>query len=155
MSSEKHDMSLQKNDTACPDGAVATAPAPGAATPRCRPATAESRLRIVEPAELPLRCVWTDHLDHRSRPRCCNARIPARTVAAAWRGELALGRARAGFFHFVWRGRVWLGYGLPDGTVRGVYCPAHRAEREERLGYDPELVLPAQPASPVIPAATG
>jgi len=28
--------------------------------------------------------------------------------------------------------------------VRGVYCPAHRAEREERLGYDPSLSSPRQ-----------
>jgi hypothetical protein len=154
MSSEKHDMSLQRNDIPCPDGAEATAHAPGGAVVAA-PVVAAPRLRIAEPTELPLRCVWTDHLDNRSRPRCCNARIPARTVAAAWRGELALGRTQAGFFHFVWRGRVGLGYGLPDGTVRGVYCPAHRAEREERLGYDPELVLPAQPASTIVPVAAG
>jgi hypothetical protein len=70
-------------------------------------------------------------------------RIPARTVAAAWRRELEVGGARAGFFHFDWRGEAWLAYGLPDGRVRGVYCPAHRAQREERLGYDSELVLTA------------
>ena len=40
---------------------------------------------------------------------------------------------------------MWLAYGLPDGGVRGVYCPTHRAEREQRLGYDPELVLTRKP----------
>ena len=90
--------------------------------------------------EFPLRCVWTSHPDHE---HCCRARIPARTVADAWRRELELGRVCAGFFHFAWNGRVWRAYGLPDGSVRGVYCPTHRAEREERLGYDPELVLTA------------
>ena len=88
--------------------------------------------------ELPLQCVWTRHPidDHR-----CQARVPVRRVAGAWRRELELGGERADFFHFDWRGEEWLAYGLPDGTVRGVYCPTHRAEREERLGYDPQLVL--------------
>jgi hypothetical protein len=36
------------------------------------------------------------------------------------------------FFHFMWRGGAWLGYGLRDGSVRGVYCPAHSAKRAER-----------------------
>jgi hypothetical protein len=94
--------------------------------------------------ELPLRCVWTSHpASHLGNDHCCRSRIPARVVAAAWRRELALGRTCAGFFHLAWRGQVWLAYGMGDGSVRGVYCPAHRAEREERLGYDPELVLTA------------
>lgn len=103
-------------------------------------------VKVLTTLKLPLRCVWTSHPhnDH-----CCHARIPARAVTDAWRRELALGRTCAGFFHFVWRGRVWLAYGLPDGSVRGVYCPAHRAEREERLGYDPQLAL-----APSIPEAT-
>lgn len=99
--------------------------------------------------ELPLRCVWTSQPDH---THSCHARIPAATVAAAWRQELDAGRTCAGFFHFVWRGRVWLAYGLLDGSVRGVYCPAHRAEREERLGYDPELVRPATTVTAAAPA---
>lgn len=90
--------------------------------------------------EFPLQCVWTSHPDN---IRGCQARVPARAVATAWRRELARGRTRAGFFHFAWRGQAWLAYGLPDGAVRGVYCPTHRAEREQRLGYDPELVRPA------------
>jgi hypothetical protein len=117
MSSEKNDMSRQKNDIRRP------------------------HLRVVQPytdLKSPLRCVWTNHPDHDHN---CRARITARAVTEAWRRELALGRTRAGFFHFAWRGDVWLAYGLPDGRVRGVYCPVHRAEREQRLGYDHELVL--------------
>lgn len=94
--------------------------------------------------EFPLRCVWTSQPDN---AHSCRARVPARAVTAAWRAELDSGRACAGFFHFVWRGRVWLAYGVTDGSVRGIYCPAHRAEREQRLGYDPDLVRPA-PAAP-------
>jgi hypothetical protein len=94
----------------------------------------------VKVEEFPLQCVWTHHPanDHR-----CRARVPARRVAGAWRRELELGGVRADFFRFDWRGEEWLAYGLPDGEVRGVYCPTHRAEREERLGYDPQLVLTA------------
>jgi hypothetical protein len=92
------------------------------------------------PAEQSLRCVWTRHLrDGRS----CGTHVPLATVREAWQCELARGRAGGGFFHFAWRGEAWLAYGLPDGEVRGVYCPAHRAQREERLECDPELVLTA------------
>ncbi len=59
----------------------------------------------------------------------------------AWRRELERAHGHAGFFHFRWQDEVWLGYGLADGQVRGAFCPAHRAEREERLGYDPELAV--------------
>ena len=83
-----------------------------------------------------LRCVWSSHPSY---DRCCRSRVPAGVVAAAWREELERGRLHEGFFHFAWRGGVWLAYGLPDGRVRGVYCPSHRAEREQRLGYDPQL----------------
>jgi hypothetical protein len=99
---------------------------------------------LVTAAEFPLRCVWSSHPAHDRR---CRSRIPARTVAAAWRRELELGRMYAGFFNFAWHGRVWLAYGMPDGGVRGVYCPTHRAEREERLGYDPELAVTAVPTA--------
>jgi hypothetical protein len=85
-----------------------------------------------------LRCVSSGYL---SDGCSCSSRVPAAVVAAAWRSELERGRQRDGFFHFAWRAGTWLAYGLPDGTVRGVYCPAHRAERVQRLGYDPELAL--------------
>jgi hypothetical protein len=100
-----------------------------------------------EPAGRSLRCVWTRHLHD---GRSCGSHVPLGAVRAAWRRELARGRVRGGIFHFAWRGEAWLAYGLPDGNVRGVYCPAHRAEREERLGYDPELAVTAavSPAAP-------
>ena len=89
-------------------------------------------------AEQCLRCVWTRHLHD---GRSCGSHVPLAAVRAAWQREIDRGRASGGFFHFAWRGEAWLAYGMPDGGVRGVYCPTHRAEREERLGYDPELVL--------------
>jgi hypothetical protein len=90
----------------------------------------------VDALNRPLQCVSSGYL---SGGCSCRSSIPGDVVAAAWRDELERGRLHGGFFHFAWRGGVWLAYGLPDGWVRGVYCPAHRAEREERLGYDPEL----------------
>ena len=95
------------------------------------------RLPIVD---RPLRCVWTSHptYDH-----SCRSSIPTSVVTAAWCRELARGRVHGGFFHFAWRGGVWLAYGLQDGQVRGVYCPTHGAQREERLGYDHELAVTA------------
>jgi hypothetical protein len=92
------------------------------------------------PANQCLRCVWTSHIHG---GRSCGSHVPLAAVRAAWRREIERGRASAGFFHFAWRGEAWLAYGMPDGGVRGVYCPTHRAEREERLGYDPELALRA------------
>jgi hypothetical protein len=89
-----------------------------------------------------LKCVWTSHPDHEL---CCATRIPAAVVDAAWKEELELNRRREGFFHFSWRSDVWLAYGLADGRVRGVYCPAHRAERDARSPTldPPELALSA------------
>ncbi|HTR88707.1 MAG TPA: hypothetical protein VMG62_01195 [Solirubrobacteraceae bacterium] len=81
-----------------------------------------------------VRCVWRSR-DHDGRS--CGQRVPLEVMRAAWRRELSKGR-RGGFFHFAWRGEVWLGYGTAGGDVRGVYCPRHRAEREQRLGYDPQ-----------------
>jgi hypothetical protein len=92
-------------------------------------------------AEHPLRCVSSGYLSDGSS---CRSSVPSDVVTAAWGAELERGGAYGDrFFHFAWHGGVWLAYGLPDGRVRGVYCPSHRAEREERLGYDPELVLAA------------
>jgi hypothetical protein len=54
-------------------------------------------------------------------------------VTAAWGVEHERGGAHGDrFFHFAWRGDVWLAYGLRDGRVRGVYCPSHSSERDER-----------------------
>ena len=77
-----------------------------------------------------VRCVWTGYP---SDGCSCRSSIPAGAVAAAWQRELAQGRARADrFFHVTWEGGAWLAYGLKDGLVRGVYCPSHHAERDER-----------------------
>jgi hypothetical protein len=89
-------------------------------------APAPSRARSA--ADLSLRCVWTSHPTH---DRSCRSRVPMRVVAQAWKRELTRGRAQEGFFHFAWKGEVWLAYGLPDGGIRGVYCPAHTAQRDE------------------------
>lgn len=77
-----------------------------------------------------LRCVSSGYL---SDGCSCQATIPAAVVADAWTREQQLAGVRQdGFFHFAWRGGVWLAYGLGDGGVRGVYCPAHSAERAVR-----------------------
>ncbi len=86
--------------------------------------------RLNDDGERPLRCVWTNHPSH---DRHCRERIPTAVVIAAWRAELERGHPRADrFFHFAWRGGVWLAYGLLDGDVRGVYCPGHSAARDAR-----------------------
>jgi hypothetical protein len=78
--------------------------------------------------EFPLRCVASGYL---ADGCSCHATIPVGAVVAAWARELE----REGgdrFFHFYWREGVWLAYGLENGLVRGVYCPEHSAERDER-----------------------
>jgi hypothetical protein len=74
-----------------------------------------------------LRCVASGYLSHGGS---CDAAVPAEAVVAAWAQER---RSRRGdrFFSFRWDGQMWLGYGLRNGLVRGVYCPEHRAERCE------------------------
>jgi hypothetical protein len=97
---------------------------------------------IVNDRPRPLQCVASGYL---ADGCSCSARVPAAVAIAAWHRELEREHPRdgphGGFFNFAWRGGVWLAYGLPEGEVRGVYCPAHRSEREQRLGYDPELAL--------------
>jgi hypothetical protein len=82
-----------------------------------------------------MHCVWTNHLRHdhpHNRDRHCRRRIPTAVVVDVWRMELKDRRVPEGFFRFLWDGGEWLGYGLPDGSVRGVYCPTHCAERDAR-----------------------
>lgn len=89
-----------------------------------RRATREGRLDGL------LRCVSSGYL---SDGCSCQATIPTSVVTAAWAGELEQAGAREdGFFRFAWRGGLWLGFGLRDGGVRGVYCPEHSAERAAR-----------------------
>ena len=81
------------------------------------------------PTNETMRCVWTNH----PRGDCnCRVRISADVVTAAWQRELRDRRVPEGFFRFLWNGGEWLGYGLPNGMVRGVYCPTHCAQRDAR-----------------------
>jgi hypothetical protein len=82
--------------------------------------------------ERALRCVSSGYLSHGCP---CEAEVPAEVVVAAWARERTSGRGDR-FFKFVWHGGVWLGYGLRNGRVRGVYCPEHSAERAERQTID-------------------
>jgi hypothetical protein len=77
-----------------------------------------------------LPCVWSGGT---ANGCSCTSSIPEEVVTAAWRRELEQVSERADrFFRFTWQNDVWLAYGLIDGRVRGVHCPPHRAEREER-----------------------
>jgi hypothetical protein len=76
-----------------------------------------------------LSCVWSDAAGGCS----CRSRIPTAVVTNAWNCQLEGAVEREDrFFHLIWRGGVWLAYGLKDGRVRGVYCPSHNNERAER-----------------------
>jgi hypothetical protein len=89
----------------------------------------------------PLRCVSSGYL---SDGCSCEASIPASVVTAAWAQELKRAGARGDrFFRFAWHGGVWLAYGLQDGRVRGVYCPSHSAERDERSSLSESLEGPS------------
>lgn len=93
------------------------------------PEEARSRSEHLSLVEEPLKCVWSGFPSHE---RSCRSRIPGSVVVRAWHREMQLKGTEQGFFHFSWRSGVWLGYGLADGGVRGVYCPTHCAERESR-----------------------
>jgi hypothetical protein len=90
-------------------------------------------LVVVSPAtgagKEPLKCVWSGYPHYK---RDCRSRIPVSVVEKAWRREKQLKGTVEGFFYFEWRNGVWLGFGLPDGGVRGVYCPTHCSERDSR-----------------------
>ena len=101
-------------------------------------------------AAIPLqRITRASHLDLHRALRCvssgylgdgcpCEETIPLGVVTAAWTRQI--GRSsipRSGFFRFVWQDGEWMGFGLEDGHVRGVYCPAHAAERDERSVSQP------------------
>jgi hypothetical protein len=105
----------------------------------------EKHLALVD--DEPLKCVWSGFPgDERS----CRSRIPASVVVRAWHRELQLHGTEEGFFRFSWRSGVWLGYGLSNGAVRGVYCPTHCAERAGRRLPEPMVGqhdLPQRPAA--------
>jgi len=80
--------------------------------------------------ERTLRCVSSGYLGDGCS---CEETVPVGLVTKAWASELEQAEATEDqFFRFIWRGGEWLGYGLRDGRVRGVYCPAHSAQRAER-----------------------
>jgi hypothetical protein len=91
-------------------------------------ADVEPRAHPLSRKELRLRCVSSGYL---AGDCSCPRTIPAHAVVAAWRRELENAPGER-FFHFTWGGGEWLAYGLEDGLVRGVYCPDHSAERDER-----------------------
>ena len=88
----------------------------------------EQRTTLLSRKELRLRCVFSGYL---AGGCSCPRTIPAGAVIAAWARELEKAPGER-FFHFAWGGGEWLAYGLEDGLVRGVYCPDHSAERDER-----------------------
>jgi hypothetical protein len=100
-----------------------------------------------EEAEEPMRCVWSGYPNY---DRDCRSRIPASVVVKAWQREMQLKGTVEGFFYFAWRSGVWLGFGLRDGGVRGVYCPTHCSERDSRGadGEDPRAHRPIRIALP-------
>ena len=88
--------------------------------------------RAIVPAEraaCELRCASSGYLGDGCR---CHFTIPEHVVVEAWQRERSFGFCADRFFRVFWRDEVWLAYGIADGTVRGVHCPDHRAEREER-----------------------
>jgi hypothetical protein len=91
---------------------------------QAQPSTSEKRF------ERTLRCVSSGYL---SGGCSCEETVPVNLVLKAWASELAQADiCEDQFFRFIWRGGEWLGYGLRDGRVRGVYCPQHSAQRAER-----------------------
>jgi hypothetical protein len=80
-----------------------------------------------------LRCVSSGYL---SDGCSCQHTVPGSVAGAAWARQREHAPAvEDQFFRFVWRGEEWLAYGLRDGSVRGVYCPEHNAERSERRSF--------------------
>jgi hypothetical protein len=84
---------------------------------------------LADTAAEPMKCVWSGYPYY---DRDCRSRIPASIVIKAWQRERQLKGTVEGFFYFSWRSGVWLAYGLPDGKVRGIYCPTHCSERDAR-----------------------
>lgn len=77
-----------------------------------------------------LRCASSGYADGGER---CHAHVPASAASEAWHRETLLTHRTEGFFHFLWRGGEWLAYAAADGSVRGVYCATHCAQRRARI----------------------
>ena len=138
MWSEKDDMDCPKRTSVLPLTGRRTAGSRASAAHRI---TRSSHHDV----DRPLRCVSSGYLDGGCP---CRETVPLGVVTAAWSREI--GRSsipRSGFFQFVWEDRVWLGFGLEDGQVRGVYCPDHAAQRAQRSVAQPRQDRPA-PDSP-------
>jgi hypothetical protein len=90
---------------------------------------ASRRMLRQRPSDPSLRCVSSGYL---SGGCSCRSTIPSGVVTDAWVRERRAGVHGDRFFHFTWHGEVWLGYGLKNGRIRGVYCPEHSAERDQR-----------------------
>lgn len=90
-----------------------------------------------------IRCVSSGYL---SGGCSCQKAVPAAVARAAWARELGRAAAPEGrLFHFTWKGEIWLGFGLSEGEVRGVYCPVHRAARDGRATGSCESYRYARP----------
>jgi hypothetical protein len=90
---------------------------------------ASRRMLRQRPSDPPLQCVSSGYL---SGGASCRSTIPSGVVTDAWARERRAGVHGDRFFHFTWHSEVWLGYGLKDGRIRGVYCPEHSADRDRR-----------------------
>jgi hypothetical protein len=75
-----------------------------------------------------LRCVSSGYM---AGERSCAAAVPAAVAAAAWEHEQRRHPGEDRMFHFTFRGQQWLGFGVCEGEVRGVFCPEHDARRAE------------------------
>jgi hypothetical protein len=76
-----------------------------------------------------MRCLSHGYLDGSAR---CERCIPQDVIEAAWRRALEDGTSGEGFFRVERRDGQWLAYGHSDGSVHGLYCPEHAAERDQR-----------------------
>ncbi len=90
---------------------------------------ASRRMLRENPSDPRLRCVSSGYL---SDGCSCRSSIPTSAVTDAWARERRAGVCGDRYFHFTWQGAVWLAYALRDGRIRGVYCPVHSAERDQR-----------------------
>lgn len=67
----------------------------------------------------------------------CESRMPREVVLAAWeRVQAEQHRAQSSFFYVRWQSDTWLSYGRADGTIGGVYCPAHAVGRARRAALE-------------------
>jgi len=83
-----------------------------------------------DPSAPRLKCVSSGYLSGGSS---CPETIPSGVVTDAWAAQQRAGVSGDRFFHFTWRGEVWLAFGRRNGRIRGIYCPIHSAERDQRV----------------------